>query len=106
MSKGFGNLLRQAKQMQKQIVEAREELKQKIYEGSSGQEKVKATVSGGYELKSLSIDKDVADPDDIEMLEDLILLAVNDAISRAREESEGEMEKLTGGMGVDVPGMF
>ncbi|VAX22717.1 Nucleoid-associated protein YaaK [hydrothermal vent metagenome] len=106
MSKGFGNLLRQAKQMQKQIVEAREELKQKTYEGSSGQDKVRAIVSGSYELKSLSIEKDVVDHDDIEMLEDLILLAVNEAISRAKEESEGEMEKLTGGMGIDVPGMF
>lgn len=106
MSKGLGNLLRQAKQMQKKIVEVKEELKSRTYEGSSGQEKVKVTVSGNYELKTISIDSEIVDPDDIGMLEDLIVLAANEALLKARETGEEEIGKLTGGMGLDIPGMF
>ncbi|VAX20896.1 Nucleoid-associated protein YaaK [hydrothermal vent metagenome] len=105
MSKGLGNILRQAQQMQKKVKEAQEALEALTFEGES-QGKVRATVSGGLILKSLSIDKEIVDPEDIGMLEDIIVLAVNDAVAKAKEAKEKEMGRLAGGSGFNMPDLF
>lgn len=106
MSKGFGNLMRQAQQMQKRMAAIQDELKAKTVEGEAGQGKARAVVTGGYELKSVSIDKEIIDPEDPGMVEDLIVIAVNDAMAKARALKEEEMKKVTGGLPMNIPGLF
>jgi hypothetical protein len=81
-----------------------EELENKTYEATSGGGAVKALVNGKKEVLDLQIDKDVVDPEDVEMLEDLILAAVNEAMREATEELNDKMGQMTGGM--NLPGMF
>ena len=88
--------------MQKKMMQAQEELAEKTLEMTSGGGAVKVVISGKKELKELKINPDVVDPDDVEMLEDLVLSAVNEAIRQADEMYNSEMSKITGGMG----GMF
>ena len=101
---GFGGganmqqLMRQAQKMQQQMQEAQERLDEAEYEAASGGGMVSVKVSGKRELTSITIDPQVVDPDDIEMLEDLILAAVSDAANKAREMMESRMGALTGGM--------
>ena len=112
MAKGFpgmgmggmnmNNLMKQAQKMQQKMMQAQEELAEKTLEMSSGGGAVKVVTSGKKELKELKINPDVVDPDDVEMLEDLVLSAVNEAIRQADEMYNSEMSKITGGMG----GMF
>ena len=113
MAKGFSgmgmpgnmnNLMKQAQKMQRQMEETQAALLELNFEGTSGGGAVKAVVSGKKEVVSIELSKDVVDPDDIEMLQDLILAAVNEAIRQAEETSNKEMGKLTGGVG--LPGMF
>ena len=106
MSKGFGNLMRQAQQMQKKMAAVQEELKSRTVDGEAGQGKVKATVTGGYEVKSISIDRELIDPEDTGMIEDMVAVAVNDAIAKARQMKEEEMGKLAGGLPMNIPGLF
>ncbi len=98
------NLLKQAQQMQEKMQEMQERLREETVEATSGGGKVKAAVNGRSELLSLKLDPEVVDPDDIEMLEDLILGAINEANRMARERMEEEMSRLTGGPG--MPGIF
>lgn len=98
---GMGNMsqmLKQAQAMQAKMLQAQEELKQAQVEGSAGGGMVSATVNGQGELVSVKLTPEVVNPDDIEMLEDLILAAVSDAANKAREMMESRMGALTGGM--------
>ena len=104
--KGMGNLLKQAKKAQAQIAKVQEELAQKTLEVSSGGGMVTALVNGRGELLSLRIEKDVIDPDDPEMLQDLIVAAVNEAVRKSQEMMQEEMGNITQGMGLNIPGLF
>lgn len=106
MAKGFGNLMRQAQQMQKQIAELQEGFKSRMVEGEAGQGKAKATVTLAGEVKSVWVDVTTVDPQDTGMMEDLITVAVNDALTKARAQREEEMGKITGGMAGKFPGLL
>ncbi|MDE6182661.1 MAG: YbaB/EbfC family nucleoid-associated protein [Eubacteriales bacterium] len=96
----MGNLMKQAQKMQKQMEEMQSELEAKEFEVTSGGGAVKIIITGKKEIKNIEIDKDVVDPDDIEMLQDLIMTAMNEAIRQVEESVNGQMSKLTGGMGI------
>lgn len=85
--------------MQKQMEEQAKELEEKTYEASAGGGVVKVTVSGKKEISAVHLDPEVVDPDDIEMLEDLIMAATNEALRMQDEEQSDTMSKITGGMG-------
>lgn len=106
MSGGFGNLMRQVQQMQKKIGQVQEELNDKTVEGEAGQGKVKVTMTAGFAVKSVSISKDAADPEDTGLLEDLVTVAMNDAIAKAKKMKDDEMGKLTAGLPVNLRGMM
>ena len=95
-------LMRQAQKMQQQMMQMQQELDAREYEGTAGGGAVACKVSGKRQLLSLTIQPDAVDPDDVEMLQDMILAAVNDALKKGEETREAEMNKLGGGMG----GMF
>ena len=100
----FRKLMKQAREMQEQMQKVQEELAQAIVEGSAGGGMVVVTMNGRHEVSRVKIDPKVIDPEDAEMLEDLIAAAINDAASKVDERTKGEMAKLTGGLG--LPGMF
>ncbi|MBQ9737318.1 MAG: YbaB/EbfC family nucleoid-associated protein [Clostridia bacterium] len=107
MGVGGGNMnqmLKQAKKMQEQMLKMQEEMEEKTYEASSGGGAVTVKVNGKKELQSVVINPEVVDPDDVEMLQDLILAAVNEVMRKADESSADEMSKLTGGL--NIPGLF
>jgi len=104
MAKGLGNIMKQAKMMQERIGKIQEELANKTIEASAGGGMVTAVVSGGQELISIKIDPEVVDPNDIDMLEDLIVAAVNEGIKRSQEMMAEEMSKVTGG--INIPGLM
>jgi DNA-binding YbaB/EbfC family protein len=91
-------LMKEAQKLQDEMARVESELANKTVEGTSGGGMVKATVSCSLELKSIEIDKEVVDPDDVEMLQDLITAAVNAAISNAQATARDEMAKVTGGL--------
>lgn len=93
-------LMKQAQQMQQNMAKLQEELAQREFSASAGGGAVKATVTGAKLLKALEIDPDCVDPEDLEMLQDMILAAVNEALRTAEETVSAEMGKLTGGMGL------
>lgn len=104
---GFGGgnmqqLMRQAQKMQQQMTEAQEKLDALEYEAASGGGVVSVVVTGKRELKSITIDPKVVDPDDVDMLQDLIMAAVNEALRKGEENREATMNKMAPGMG----GMF
>lgn len=105
MGGNIGNLMKQAQKMQKDMEKLQSELQDKLVEASAGGGAVSVVVNGKKELKEINIKPEVVDPDDVEMLQDLILAAVNEAIRKADEMVNGEMGKLTGGLG-GMPGMF
>ena len=102
---GFGGgpniqqLMRQAQKMQEQMQQAQEALDQQVYEASAGGGMVSCKVSGKRELTNLTIDPQVVDPDDIEMLQDLILAAVNEALRKGEDAREAAMSRMAPGMG-------
>jgi len=98
------NLMKQAQQMQKRMLDIQEELATRTVEATVGGGMVTVVVNGQQELMSLTISPEVVDPDDIEMLEDLIVAAVNEAQHQAQELMTEEMSKLTGG--VKIPGLM
>jgi len=100
----MNNLMKQAQQMQKRMLDIQEELATRTVEATVGGGMVTALVNGQQELMSLTISPEVVDPDDIEMLEDLIVAAVNEARHQAQELMTQEMSKLTGG--VKIPGLM
>ena len=101
--KGMGNMMKQAQQLQSKMMKLQEELAEKTVESSSGGGMVKVTANGRQQILSIQVEKEVVDPDDVEMLQDLILAAVNDALAKAQEMVSSEMSKLTGGL--NIPGL-
>lgn len=102
--KGMGNMMKQAQKLQAKMLKMQEELAERTVETSAGGGMISVVANGRQQIVSISIDKEVVDPDDVEMLQDLILAAVNDALSKAQEMVAGEMNKLTGGF--NIPGML
>ena len=92
-------LMRQAQKMQQMMVAKQEELDAREYEGTAGGGAVACKVSGKRQLTMLTIQPDAVDPDDVEMLQDMIVAAVNDALKKGEETREAEMNKIGGGMG-------
>ena len=108
MPKGYGRpdpnaMMRQVQKMQDAIREKQAELEAKEYTGSASGEMVTVTMTGKHEVTAVKIKPEAVDPDDIEMLEDLVAAAVNSAVTAADKEAEEEMGKLTGGM--NIPGL-
>ena len=103
MAKGFGNIMKQAQKMQQEMLRIQEELANKTVEAASGGGMVRVTANGRNEIVGISIDREVVDPEDVEMLQDLITAAVNEALKRAQEMASEEMNKITGGM--KIPGL-
>ena len=97
-------MLKQAQKMQEEMARVQEELAATTYTAAAGGGAVSATVDGAHEVKELTIRPDVVDPDDVEMLSDLVMAAVNEAIRQATADSEQRMGAITGGM--SLPGMF
>ena len=104
--KGFGNMMKQIKLLQQKMQKIQEELAERTVEGSAGGGMVTAIVNGKQELLEVKIDREVVDPNDIEMLQDLIVAAVNQALKKSQEMMNEEMAKLTGGLGINIPGLF
>ena len=102
--RGMQDMLRQAQMMQKKMSNMQEELKTREVEASAGGGMVTVKVTGGMEVRSITIDKRVVEAGDVEMLQDLVLTAVADAIKKAKTLGEEEMAKITGG--IKIPGMF
>ena len=99
MPGNMNNLMKQAQRMQRQVEETTKELEEKGYSASAGGGAVTVTVSGKKEVLSVKLAEEVVDPDDIEMLQDLIVAATNEALRKMEEESQAAMSKLTGGLG-------
>jgi DNA-binding YbaB/EbfC family protein len=103
MAKGMGNLMKQAQQMQAKMAKMQEEVGKRTVEAAAGGGMVKVVVNGRQEVLSIDIEPEVVDPDDIEMLQDLVLAAVNQALRESQAMMTDEMSKLTGGL--KIPGM-
>jgi DNA-binding YbaB/EbfC family protein len=101
--KGMANMMKQAQQLQSKMLKLQEELAEKTVESSSGGGMVKVVANGRQQIVSIQIEEEVVDPDDIEMLQDLVLAAVNDALTKGQEMVSAEMGKLTGGL--NIPGL-
>jgi DNA-binding YbaB/EbfC family protein len=101
--KMLGDIMREAQKLQAEMAKMQEEAKKKTVEASSGGGMVTAVATGGGEIILLKIEKDVVTPDDVEMLQDLVMAAVNEALRRAQEMVNQEMSKLTGGL--QIPGL-
>jgi len=104
MTKGFGNILKQAQQMHAKITQLQEEMAGRTVESSSGGGMVKIVMNGKQEILTVRIDPEVVNQEDIEMLQDLIAAAVNEAIRKSQEMMTEEMKKITGGL--NIPGLF
>ncbi|KAF0091091.1 MAG: hypothetical protein FD141_1650 [Fusobacteria bacterium] len=103
---GFGNMqkiMQQAKKMQQDMLKKQDELKERTIEVTSGGGAVKVVIALDLSVKSVTIDKDVVDPDDVELLENLVLAAMRESIEKAKSIQEKEMSSVTGGLG--LPGM-
>ena len=96
----MNNIMKQYQRMQRKLEETQEELAKKEYTGQAGGGAVKATVTGAKVLTKLELDKDAVDPEDVETLEDMIVAAANQALESADEDSQSQMGKLTGGLGL------
>ena len=106
MPGNMANLMKQAQRMQRQMEEQQKELEAKEFTAAAGGGAVEVTVSGKRELVKVKLSEEVVDPDDIEMLEDLVVAAANEALRKVDEESQATMSRLTGGLGGGIPGMF
>jgi DNA-binding YbaB/EbfC family protein len=104
MTKGLGNILKQAQQMHAKISQLQEEMAEKTIEASSGGGMVNIVMNGKQQVVTIRIDPEVVNREDIEMLQDLIVAAVNEAIRKSQEMMAEEMKKITGGL--SIPGLF
>ena len=115
MAKGFGgrgmpgmgggmnlNMLKQAQKMQQDMMKMQQELQEKEYQAAAGGGVVSATVNGKHELKTLTIDPEAVDPEDVEMLQDLVMAAINEGLRKADEMVNSQMSTITGGL--NLPG--
>jgi len=100
----MNQMMKQVKKMQEQMMKAQEDLANRTIEGTAGGGVVTVTVSGQKKVTAVVIKPEAVDPDDVEMLQDLVLTAINDAMAKAEEMAGKEMSKLTGGM--NIPGLF
>lgn len=98
MPGNMNNLMKQAQKMQRQMEEAQKELEESEVTASSGGGAVEVTVSGKHEVTKIKLSEEVVDPEDIEMLEDLIMAAVNEALRKMEDESQKSMSRITGGL--------
>jgi len=103
MAKGMGNMMKQAQKLQSKIFKLQEELADRTVETTVGGGMIKAVANGKQELLSIKIDPEVVDPNDVQMLEDLIVAAVNEVLKKSQEMVSEEMTKLTGGF--KIPGL-
>ncbi len=101
--KGMANMMKQAQKLQSKMLQMQEELAQRTVEASAGGGMVKVVANGKQQIVSVQIEKEVVDPEDVEMLQDLVQAAVNDALARSQEMVNAEMSKLTGGL--SIPGL-
>ncbi|MFO7964250.1 MAG: YbaB/EbfC family nucleoid-associated protein [Desulfobacterales bacterium] len=101
--KKMGNMMKQAQKLQSKMMKLQEELGSKTVEASAGGGMVKVVADGKQQIVSIEIEKEVVDPDDVEMLQDLITAAVNEALAKSQEMVTTEMNKLTGGL--NIPGL-
>jgi len=104
MSKGLAQIMKQAQMMQQKMAKLQEEAALRTAEASAGGGAVTAVVSGKYQILSLTIQKDAVDPEDVEMLQDMVKAAVNEAMAKVQAEKAEQMSKVTGGL--NIPGMF
>ena len=102
--KGMGNMMKQAQKLQAKMLKLQDELAGQTVEATAGGGMVKVTANGRQQIISIAIEKEVVDPEDIEMLQDLVLAAVNDALNKSQEMVSQEMGKLTGG--INLPGIM
>lgn len=102
--KNMGNMMKQVQKLQKQMQQAQEELKNKMVEGTAGGGMVTVKANGHKEILDIQIKPEVVDPDDVEMLQDLVLAAMNDALKQVDDLVAKDMGKFTGGM--NIPGLF
>lgn len=102
--KGMGNMMKQAQKLQSRMASLQEEMAEKVVEATAGGGMIKVTANGRQQILSIQIEKEVVNPDDVEMLQDLILAAVNDALAKSNEMVSAEMSKLTGGL--KIPGLM
>ena len=100
----MNSMIHQARKMQDQITALQEDIEQRTFNASAGGGAVSVTLTGKKTLQSIELKKEVVDPEDIEMLQDLIISAVNEAVNNIEETTETEMSKITGG--VALPGLF
>jgi DNA-binding YbaB/EbfC family protein len=100
----IGNMMKQAQKLQSKMMKLQEELADQTVEASAGGGMVKVVANGKQAIVSISIEKEVVDPEDVEMLQDLIKAAVNDALTKSQEMVSSQMSKLTGGM--NIPGLM
>ena len=104
MSLNYGNMMKQAKIMKQKLLEIQQELKKMEFEASAGGGAVKVKVNGDQEIIEVKIDRDMVDSGDMEMIEDMVMVAINDAVKQSKDEAKNKMASLTGGM--DIPGLF
>jgi len=104
MSKGLAGIMKQAQMMQQRMAKLQEEASNRTATATAGGGAVTATVTGKNQLVSLSIKKEAVDPEDVEMLQDLVLAAINEALAKVQSEMSQEMSKVTGG--ISIPGLF
>lgn len=104
MSKGLAQIMKQAQMMQQKMARLQEEAVQRTAEATAGGGAVAAVANGRNQLVSLTIRREAVDPDDVEMLQDLVLAAVNEALKKVQDEVAAEMSKITGGL--SIPGLF
>lgn len=102
--KGMGGMMKQAQQLQARMLKMQEELAGRTVESAVGGGMIRVVANGRQQIVSVRIEKEVVDPNDVEMLQDLMLAAVNDALSKSQEMVSSEMGKLTGGL--KMPGLF
>jgi DNA-binding YbaB/EbfC family protein len=103
-AQNMNSMIRKAQKMQDEITSLQEDIEQREFSATAGGGAVEVVVTGKKTLKSLTLSKDVVDPEDIEMLQDLVISAVNEAIDNVEKQTEEEMSKITGG--VSLPGLF
>lgn len=106
MPGNMANLMKQAQKMQRQMEEQAKELETQEFTATAGGGAVEVVISGKREVLRVKLQEEVVDPEDIEMLEDLIVAAANEALRQVDEVSNSAMNKLTGGLGAGMPGMF
>lgn len=100
----MNQMMKQVQKMQRDMERMQQELEERVFEATAGGGAIHVKVTGKKELTEITLDKSIVDPDDVEMLQDLILVAVNEALKTADAETSREMGKITGGM--NLPGMF